>query len=818
LVNTSSNSTPKTSNGKFQNRLSIFAGFFLFLISLALTLSPAARERTWQTDYLWGHWLGLLIWVAVFLLSNKFIHIYLPDSDPFIFPIATFLAGWGILVIWRLAPIFGLRQSIWLLSIGILLIYLVRLPGSLFFLRKYKYIWLIGGLIITALTFILGVNPLGGGPRLWLGCCGLYFQPSEPLKLLLVIYLAAYFADRIPLKLSIVPMLLPTLLVTGLAIAILVFQRDLGTASIIMFLYSIQLFIASEKKRVLIISLVGVGISAFLGYFLFDVVRLRVDAWLNPWLDPSGRSYQIVQSLLAFANGGLFGRGPGGGSPSLVPVAISDFIYSSIAEEFGLVGTLGLLALLGVLLTRGIHITLHAPDRFRRYLAAGLTAYLISQSILIIGGNLRVLPLTGVTLPFVSYGGSSLLTSFIAILLLLIISNQSDSEPFQLPNPLPIQFLSNFLYLGLITISVANGWWSIWRGPDLLTRTDNARRTISDRYVKRGSILSSQNEVITRSEGNSGDFKRVYVYPELSPVTGYTHPIFGQAGLEFSQDDYLRGVQGNNSSLVWWDHLLYGQPPPGLDIRLSINLELQKKADKAMADHKGAVILLNAATGEIQVMVSHPNYDPNKLDEIGFALAMDNNKPLLNRAVQGMYPPGDALRPFLASAGLLENPLKDSQTNLYRALGFYTTPNLRLPAAQASTPTQDLRISPLQMALAVASLSNEGIRPSPRLVMAVKTPQQGWVILPALSDPVPALQPGSITSVIKQFQLSEHPLWEYASSVWDNSDKNNLTWYLAGTKPGWQGTPLALVIVLEENNPALASEIGQSLITNTIQP
>lgn len=818
MENISSRSTLKSSNHKFQNRLFIIAGIFLFLFSVALTLSPAARERTWQTEYLWGHWFGLLIWFLFFLISNKFIRKYLPDSDPFLFPIAAFLSGWGILSIWRLVPEFGLRQSFWLLITGLMIIFIVRLPGDLSFLRKYKYIWLFGGLFITALTFIFGVNPLGGGPRLWLGCCGIYFQPSEPLKLLLLIYLAAYFADRIPLNLSILPMLLPTMLVTGLAIAILVFQRDLGTATIIIFLYSILLFLASERRRVLIISLVGVSISAILGYYLFDVVRLRVDAWINPWLDPSGRSYQIVQSLLAFANGGLFGRGPGGGSPGLVPVAISDFIYSSIAEEFGLIGTIGLLILLGFILSRGISIALHAPDRFRRYLAAGLTTYFVSQSILIIGGNLRVLPLTGVTLPFVSYGGSSLLTSFIALLLLLIISNQNEEEPFRLSQPQPYLFLSNFLFAGLIVVSMVNGWWSIWRGSDLLTRTDNARRSISDYYVKRGSILASQNQPITITEGNSGNYKRVYIYPELSPVTGYTHPVFGQAGLEYSLDEYLRGLQGNNSALIWWDQLIYGQPPPGLDIRLSINLELQEKADEMMTGHKGAVVLLNASSGEILIMASHPNFDPNKLDEIGYSLAQDNNKPLLDRAAQGSYPPGDVLKPFLDSAGLTNNSVKESLITLYQALGFYTTPLIHLPVAQVSNPSENFRISPLQLALAGAALSNDGIRPSPRLVMAVKTPKQGWVIFPALSDPVQALQKELLNNSIDQYKLKDQPIWDYGNSFWDEIEKSNLTWFMTGTQPGWEGTPLALVILLEENNLPFAREMGQTLINLALQP
>ncbi len=234
------------------------------------------------------------------------------------------------------------------------------------------------------------------------------------------------------------------------------------------------------------------------------MVRLRIDAWLNPWLDPSGRSFQIVQSLMAVANGGTSGRGPGLGSPGLVPVAISDFIFVAIAEETGLVGTLGLLALIGFFVARGLRTAMRAPDSFRRILAAGLTAYIGAQSILIIGGNIRLFPLTGVTLPFVSYGGSSLLTSFLALLILLFISSQPEDEPAPLPNPQPYLILAGLVGLGLLRLAVTNAWWAVWRGPDLLQRTDNARRSIDDRYVKRGSLLDRNGTPIDLTLGKTG--------------------------------------------------------------------------------------------------------------------------------------------------------------------------------------------------------------------------------------------------------------------------------------------------------------------------
>ena len=794
------------------------AALFLFLFAIALTIAPASRERNWQTDLLWGQWIGFIIWVLAIIIAHNQLQKHLPDSDPFLFPIAALISGWGILTIWRLIPAYGLRQTIWLLVAIAFFIIFLRLPNNLNFLRKYKYLWLGSGLLITLLTFIFGVNPLGSGPRLWLGCCGIYFQPSEPLKLLLVVYLAAYFADRIPLKLRTLQILLPTLLVTGVALSILIFQRDLGTASIFIFLYTVLLYISSGNKKVLIFSIIGLVISAIIGYILFDVVRIRVDAWFNPWLDPSGRSYQVVQSLLAIANGGLLGRGPGGGSPGLVPVAISDFIYTAISEETGLIGTIGLISLLGIITAKGIRIALHATDRFQRYLAAGLTAYLTAQSILIIGGNLRALPLTGVTLPFVSYGGSSLLTSFLALVLLLIISNKSEIEPFPIPNPKPYIFLGNLLAVGLIFVSLVNGWWSIWRGPELLTRTDNARRSISDRYVKRGSIIARLGETINLTEGISGGYTRVYQYPDLSPITGYTNDIYGQAGLEFSLDAYLRGLEGNNSSLIWWDQMLYGQPPPGLDIRLSINLDLQRQADQLMSTHKGAVVILNAASGEILVMASHPNYDPNLLDELGSSLSLDLERPLLNRAAQGLYPPGNALNPFLITARLTDQTITESHIDLFRELGFYTTPELNLPVGQAVTTTDDLLVSPLQMALAAAVLSNDGLRPPARLSMAVNSPQFGWVILPALSDPVQVFPSGTVDKAVDQLLVTKQPYWEYVSTIIASQEDRFLTWYLAGTVSDWKGTPLVITILLEEANSTLAKDIGQTLIKASSQP
>jgi cell division protein FtsW (lipid II flippase) len=789
----------------------------MFLYAAILSLSPAVREQNWFVAYRLSHWAGLVIWAGAVFIAYRIISHKLVDHDPYLLPLASFLAGWGLLTIWRLDPSFGFRQAIWLVVSFAAVIGLLYLPQDLSLLRRYKYILLSAGLILTALTLLLGTNPAGFGPRLWLGCCGLYFQPSEPLKLLLVVYLTAYLADHLPIRLRIFPLLLPTVFVTGLALLLLVVQRDLGTASVFIMLYAAILYLATDKRRVIVATAITLVLAGLIGFLFVDVVHARLEAWLNPWNDPSGRSYQVIQSLLAVANGGVFGRGPGLGSPSLVPVAHSDFIFTAIAEETGLVGTFGLLAIYGLIFARGLNVSLRAADKFHRLLAAGLTSYLGIQALLIVGGNLRLLPLTGVTLPFVSYGGSSLLTSFIALMLLMIISHHPDKEPAPIISLRPYFRLVAILGFGIIAVSLTDAWWAVIRGPDLLTRTDNPRRSISDRYVLRGELLDRNNQPIDITQGTSGSYKRIYLYPQIAPVTGYTHPVYGQAGLEGSLDDYLRGLQANPNIVIWWDQLLYGTPPPGLNVRLSLDLNLQKQADRLLGNLKGAVVLMNANTGEILAMASHPTYDPNKLDEIGPSLTQDKNSPLIDRAAQGMYPLGSAMKPFIEA--LPDGNGNEAQVkNLYSKLGFYSPPQIRMPVGNgvAETEITSIQVSPLQMAAAAATLSNNGNRPAPRIALAVDTPQQGWIVLPALGQTNEAFSSQTANNLALQLAAKTHTYWEWTGSA--PSVQESSSWYLAGTLPNWQGTPLVVVVLIEGDHPLMAQSMGQILIQSAIRP
>lgn len=805
-------------NRVIQDNLLRIAALFLFLQSAIITLSPAVRARSFDTSLLWTQWVAMLIWGILVFLIHRGIARRLPDADPFLFPAAALLSGWGLLTIWRLDPSLGVRQALWLNISLIGFLFGLRLPATLEFLRKYKYTLLASGFLLVAFTLLFGTNPIGFGPRLWLGCCGFYFQPSEPLKLMLVVFLAAYLADRLAIRVKAFSLILPTSIISGLGILLLLFQRDLGTASIFIALFTIMIYLATGHRRTLIFSAAMIALFALGGYFLIDIVHTRVNSWLDPWADPGGGSYQIIQGLMAVANGGLEGRGPGLGSPGLVPVSVSDFIYTAIAEETGLFGTLGLLALFGLILARGLRVSLRAPDLFRRLTAAGIASYFGIQSLLIIGGNLRLLPLTGVTLPFVSYGGSSLLTSFVALLFLILISNHLDEEPAQLVNPQPYLLVGALLFIGFFSAALADGWWAIVRGPDLLARTDNPRRIIEDRYVPRGDLLDRNNSIITTTVGEIGNLERKYEYPDLAPVTGYNHPKYGQAGIEASLDDYLRGLQGTPAADIWWNHILYGMPPPGLDVRLTIDLYLQYRADEMMLGHSGAVVVLNAQTGEILVMSSHPTFNPNHLDEIGDKLKDDPSRPLINRATQGVYPTGTMLDPF-SQAVIGSSILTDDEREIvHQTIGFHNIPQLQLPVAESlsNSELEHFHVSPLQVALASAALSAHGIIPAPSIASAVNTPSDGWVTLPVLGMPTKAIQPETADEAAQLFIQNGNRFWSHIGSAEEGD--SSVTWYIAGTPPNWGGTPIVVVVLIEDNNIRLAERIGEELIVDTMNP
>ncbi len=370
-------------------------------------------------------------------------------EDQLLLPIAALFAGIGIIMAYRLEP--GLaarygstygniafRQAIWVL-VGIVLVAIINfVPWRMRWFKHYRYSWLLLGLVLVGITFVIGVGR-DDQTRLWLDLGIIQFQPVELLKILLVVYLATYLDDHRDLigtsyylgglRLPPLPYLLPLVFMWGLALSLIVLQRDLGAALLFFAIFLAMLYLLTGRG-----AYVGAGLGAFsLGaaalYPIFSHVRERVDAWRDPWGDPLDTGYQMIQSFYAMSNGGYVGTGLGQGDPTTIPESHTDFVFVAISEEFGMVGALGLLLCYMLFAMRGYQIALRSRDGFQQLLAAGLTTAVAVQALLITAGTTNLIPLTGITLPFISYGGSSILVNFAIVGLLLRVS--ATSKPPQ---------------------------------------------------------------------------------------------------------------------------------------------------------------------------------------------------------------------------------------------------------------------------------------------------------------------------------------------------------------------------------------------------
>ncbi len=615
----------------------------------------------------------LAIVIFSFVLASVSGHVILsrrlPKRDPLLLPTGALLSGWGLLMVGRLAPNFLPRQATWLLLATLAMLIVAQAGRDLRWLRRYRYTWLVAGLVLLTATLVLGVNPSGAGPRLWLGLGGAYFQPSEPLKLLLVVFMASYLAERRELLISegvrlgrwrLPPLAYvgPLIATFGLTALLLAAQQDLGAAMLFFFTFLSILYLATGQWGYVVAgTLLFVG-AGFVGYRMSPRVALRVDGWINPWPGAADWAFQIIQSLLAFGEGGLLGQGLGLGRPTFIPAVHTDFVFAALGEEFGLTGVLAVIVLYGVLLVRGFRAALRTRRSFARLLTAGLTAGLVIQAWVIMAANVRLVPIAGVTLPFLSYGGSSLVASFIALGLLIRISSREQrgdeggNEGSTVRNNVqrPALRLTCAIGLALILLAATCGYWSVVRTDWLTARGDNPRRIAYERRIVRGRIVDRNGVVLAGVDvAPSGIVTRTYPVPEAFPVVGYATLRHGTAGIEATFDDVLRGERGRTELETVWSELLH-RPPEGKNVRLTLDTSMQRLAQSALAGEAGAAVLLNARTGEVLALASMPSADPTRLDDVWEQLREDQSSPLVNRAIQ-LYQPGAALQtPIVAEA------------------------------------------------------------------------------------------------------------------------------------------------------------------------
>ena len=362
----------------------------------------------------------LLVIILIISLSLFILKRYFSTGDKFIFILSCILSFIGILMIYRLEPDSALKQLIWF-SIGVTgFIFIVMFLQNIKKYSKLKYLFLALTIIFTPLALIFGKDIYGA--KNWIEIGNFSFQPSEMGKLFLVAYLAASLKDYKDRKDLIQPAI-----VVMVFLFIMVLQTDLGTALIVFAVSITMLYIATSKFKYVLFCLLLFAFGAVISYFLFAHVRVRVETWLNPMVDPNGESYQIVQSLIAIANGGLFGKGLGLGYPGLIPVNVSDFIFSAICEEMGILTGIAIIIINFMLFYRCMRNAVYVKDMFSRLLVIGYSSMLAIQVFIIVGGVTNMIPLTGVTLPFVSYGGTSMIYSYLSIGIIQKISEEDKA-------------------------------------------------------------------------------------------------------------------------------------------------------------------------------------------------------------------------------------------------------------------------------------------------------------------------------------------------------------------------------------------------------
>ena len=382
--------------------------------------------------------LLLLPWLAAVIVGAFFTQFILgrrDGTDLTLFPAAMLLASLGLIMIGRLKPALFLTQMRWLL-LG-LIVYLVLVFLGERFLRLLSYPYLLGVFCLLLLCSALFFGTEIGGSRNWIVFGPFAVQPSEFGKIVIIMFLAAYLTEHrevltLPrhrllwLKLPVLRFIAPLLLIWGVAILMFVVQRDLGSALLFFGIAVSMTYMATGRKSYVALAFAFFLGAAALSYSFFSHVRVRFNIWLDPWSDPSGSAYQVVQSLFALGSGGVWGAGFAHGHPNLIPEVHTDFIFAAIAEELGLLGSLGVMLVFALFFYRAIRIALACREETRMLLAAGIAVVFLLQAFIIIAGVTKFLPLTGITLPFVSYGGSSMIASFMLLGILTVLSKKEN--------------------------------------------------------------------------------------------------------------------------------------------------------------------------------------------------------------------------------------------------------------------------------------------------------------------------------------------------------------------------------------------------------
>ncbi len=423
---------------------------YLAVVGVLTGIGFASVYIARQSLVSWGSLGYAVFFFALYIAAHLVTRITVPNADPYLLPMAGLLTAVGVTEIYRLGVSDAFKQGLWIVvGVALFALALWGLRRDYRVLEQYKYLFGIGAIALLFLPRVPGLGTTVNGARLWVHVGGFTFQPGEFSKVFLIVFLAAYLREKRELlaqaRLKDVG---PLLVIWGACMLVLVSSNDLGSGLLYFGIFLAMLYVATARLSFVVAGIVlflagGVGAYEKIGH-----VHERVTIWLHPWttqkvycpstgglaLRQDCESYQLVKSLYSIANGGFGGAGLGKGTfattdgHQLIPFINSDFIYSALAQELGLVGAAALLLVFMLFVARGMKIALQADDGFSKLLAAGLTFGFALQTFIIVGGVLRIIPLTGITLPFVSYGGSSVVANFLLLAGLLLVSDRANAS------------------------------------------------------------------------------------------------------------------------------------------------------------------------------------------------------------------------------------------------------------------------------------------------------------------------------------------------------------------------------------------------------
>lgn len=651
--------------------------------------------------------LGLF---AAFAAAHIGVRIFAPGADPAILPIVFTLSGIGITFVTRLQPDASLGQVIFLFLGVALMVGTLAVVKNLEVIKRYKYVLGIAGIILLVLPMFIGTEIYGS--KLWIKIGGFQFQPGEFAKVLIVLFLAGYLAENrellsisnrtvLGIKFPRLRLLYPLFIVWGVCLLVVAFERDLGSALLFYTIFLIMLYVATGRVSYVIIGLALLAVGAFGMYQIMSHVQVRVAIWLDPFSDAQNLGYQIVQSLFSLADGGLAGVGIGKGMADIIPVVASDMIFAAIGEEMGLLGGSAVLLLFMLFAVRGLTTAARAKSDLAAFSAAGLTAAISFQAFTIVGGVTKLIPLTGVTLPFMSQGGSSLLASFVIVGLLLRAGDEATGRSTEIANTstdlatagyrttvrgshmrrpaldtpesglLGRVALANrltrtvFLFTALFAVLIGNiTYIQVIKASEYQDMPSNNHTINKARYIKRGSIITADGLTLAESiQQADGTYARSYPNGNLAAhVVGYYSQQYGTMGIENTQNDTLTGSKDYSS---WQNALnsLAGISEPGNSVQLTIDSRIQRAAEQALAGRVGAIVALDPRSGAVLAWASAPTFDNTNIQAaIEAANASGGaDTSMYDRATLALYTPGSTFK-VLTLASALENGLATLDT------------------------------------------------------------------------------------------------------------------------------------------------------------